>query len=222
MRPILHLPNNNQTSQHITNLIAQKMDFSIQQIEKNQLNNINTTIEQQDAALLIIGLDNNNQIQPYLNQCRNLRIPYIFIKNDLPPTYNINNIILPITNLEEEREKAPFTASFARHFNTPITIYKPNDYGTKATTNIQTITHLFDTLNLQHTTTKGKTNSTKIQLEAAQQTKNQQNTLLIITASRDYGLDDIIFGPQERKIIQQTNQPTMLINPRGDLYTLCD
>ena len=108
MRPILHLPNNNQTSQHITNLIATKMDFSITQIEKNQLTNINNIIEQQDAALLIIGLDNNNQIQPYLNQCRNLRIPYIFIKNNLPHNYNINNIILPITNLEEEREKAPF------------------------------------------------------------------------------------------------------------------
>ena len=222
MRPILHLPNNNQTSQHITNLIATKMDFSITQIEKTQLTNINNIIEQQDAALLIIGLDNNNQIQPYLNQCRNLRIPYIFIKNNLPHNYNINNIILPITNLEEEREKAPFTSSFARHFNCTITIYQPNDYGTKAANNIQTITHLFDTLNLQHTTQKGKKNSTNIQLEAATQNKNLQNTLLIITASRDYGLDDILFGPQEKKIIKNNPQPTMLINPRGDLYTLCD
>ena len=36
------------------------------------------------------------------------------------------------------------------------------------------------------------------------------------------GLDDIIFGPKERKIIKNIDIPTMLINPRGDLYALCD
>lgn len=222
MRPILQITNQNKTNQHLANIISERMKLTTKEIQPSDLDNINTIIEQQDAALLIIGLDNNNQIQYYLNKCRNIRIPYIFVKNQLPTNYNINNITLPITNLEEEREKGPYTSSFARHFNSPITIYQPNDYGTKAITNIQALTTLFDSLNLQHTTTKGKKNSTKIQLEAATHTQNQQNTLLIITASRDYGLDDIIFGPQERKIIKNTNQPTMLINPRGDLYTLCD
>lgn len=51
----------------------------------------------------------------------------------------------------------------------------------------------------------------------------QQNAdLTIVSASREYGLDDLIFGSKERKILEKTTQPMLLVNPRGDLYALCD
>ena len=222
MRPILQITNKNKTSLHLANLIAKYMDFIVQEIHLSDFDNINNLIEEKDAALLIIGLNSDKEIQNYLNKCRELRIPYIFVKNNTPNDFNINNIILPITNLEEEREKGPFTSSFARHFKCPITIYQPNDYGSKAATNINTLKTLFDSFNLQHTTLKGKKDSDAIEFEAGILNKNTQNSILIISASRDYGLDDIIFGPKERKIIKNIDIPTMLINPRGDLYALCD
>jgi glutaredoxin len=222
MRPILQISNKNNTSQHIANLIAERMDLIVLEIGLSDLNNINTLIEEKDAALLVIGLNSNKEIQFYLNKCRELRVPYIFVNNDIPANFDIKNIILPITNLEEDREKGPFSSSFARHFNCPITIYQPNDYGSKAETNIEAMKNLFNSLNLQYSTQKGKKDSNGIELESAILNKNNQNSILIISASRDYGLDDIIFGPKERKIIKNTNIPTMLINPRGDLYTLCD
>ncbi len=50
-----------------------------------------------------------------------------------------------------------------------------------------------------------------------------RNTDMIVwTASRDYGLDDLLFGPAERKIILRSAVPVALLNPRGDLYSLCD
>ena len=67
-----------------------------------------------------------------------------------------------------------------------------------------------------------KKDSSNIELETAKSHINTPNSILIISASRDYGLDDLIFGPKERKILKTTNIPTMLINPRGDLYALCD
>lgn len=222
MRPILQISNKNNTSQHIANLIAERMDLIVLEIGLSDLNNINTLIEEKDAALLVIGLNSNKEIQFYLNKCRELRVPYIFVNNDIPANFDIKNIILPITNLEEDREKGPFSSSFARHFNCPITIYQPNDYGSKAETNIEAMKNLFNSLNLQYSTQKGKKDSNGIELESAILNKNNQNSILIISASRDYGLDDIIFGPKERKIIKNTNLPTMLINPRGDLYALCD
>ena len=45
--------------------------------------------------------------------------------------------------------------------------------------------------------------------------------IAIITASREYGLDDIIFGPKELHIIKKSEIPLMVLNPRGDLYVLC-
>lgn len=222
MRPILQIVNKNKTSQHLANLIAECMNFLVHEINMSDLNNINNLVEEQDAALLVIGLNSDNEIQNYLNKCRELRIPYIFVKNNVPNNFNIKNIILPVTNLEEEREKGPFASSFARHFNCPIAIYQPNDYGSKAAINIEAMKTLFDSFNIQHSTSKGKKDSNNIELEAGLQNKNQQNNILIISASRDYGLDDIIFGPKERKIIKNIDIPTMLINPRGDLYALCD
>lgn len=198
------------------------MDFMVHEIGLSDLNNINTLVEEKDAALMIIGLNSDKEIQNYLDKCRELRIPYIFVKNDIPDNFDINNIILPITNLEEEREKGPFASSFARHFNCPITIYQPNDYGSKAATNIEAMKVLFNSFNLTYTTLKGKKNSSGIEFEAGLLNRENANNILIISASRDYGLDDIIFGPKERKIIKNTNIPTMLINPRGDLYALCD
>ena len=222
MRPILQITNKNKSSQHVANLIAERMDFMVHEIGLSDLNNINTLVEEKDAALMIIGLNSDKEIQNYLDKCRELRIPYIFVKNDIPDKFDINNIILPITNLEEEREKGPFASSFARHFNCPITIYQPNDYGSKAATNIEAMKVLFNSFNLTHTTLKGKKNSSGIEFEAGLLNRENANNILIISASRDYGLDDIIFGPKERKIIKNTNIPTMLINPRGDLYALCD
>jgi nucleotide-binding universal stress UspA family protein len=48
-----------------------------------------------------------------------------------------------------------------------------------------------------------------------------QADLLMISASRDYGIDDIIFGPKEEKIVKKSTIPVMVINPRKDLYALC-
>ena len=58
--------------------------------------------------------------------------------------------------------------------------------------------------------------------EASERQRDFRHDLLILTASRDYGLDDILFGPPERKAIQRSLVPVMLVNPREDLFSLCD
>ena len=96
MRPILQITNKNKSSQHVANLIAERMDFMVHEIGLSDLNNIDTLIEEKDAALIIIGLNSDNEIQNYLDKCRELRIPYIFVKNDIPDNFDINNIIKQI------------------------------------------------------------------------------------------------------------------------------
>ena len=64
---------------------------------------------------------------------------------------------------------------------------------------------LFDSFSLKYTITKGKKDSSGIEFEIGLLNKNTPNNLLIISASRDYGLDDLIFGPKERKIIKNIN-----------------
>lgn len=222
MRPIFVIHNNIRSSKIVSTLIAEHMNFDIKEINISELDDINQMIINEDAALLVIGLNDNKEIQLYLNKCRELRVPYIFVKNNISQEYNIETITLPITNLEEEKEKGPYCSSIARHFNSNVIIYQPKDYGSKAEININAVKTLFNSLDVKYNTKKGKKDSSNIELEACRLKNNDKNNILIISASRDYGLDDLIFGPKEKKIIKEATMPIMLINPRGDLYALCD
>ena len=62
----------------------------------------------------------------------------------------------------------------------------------------------------------------KIEMEAVNIAETKQVGLIIVSASRDYGLDDILFGPKESHVVKKSNIPVLLVNPRGDLYALCD
>ncbi len=221
MRAIINIKNKNQPSSinNISNCIAKTMSFTIIDIMFDLLANIIEIIDENDAALIVCEIDKREDTQKYLNLLRDVRVPYIFTKPN--QTFDLKHIALPVTFLIEEKEKAPFASSFARAFDADITIYQPKDYGSKAQQNIDAMSTLFKSLDVNYKISQGKKASDKIELEALKisQTDHQ---FIIISASREYGLDDIILGPKERKIINQATIPVMVINPRGDLYALCD
>lgn len=218
MRAIITINDHINSVNSLSESISKKMNFCIKKIEDTK--KINSIIDDIDAAIIIVGIDKGENIQPYLNSLREVRIPYIFVKPDQEA--EIKTILLPVTNLMEDREKGHFAQSFSRHYNAPIVIYKPNDYGTKAETNIASIVSLLEKVNINPTIIQGKKDSLKIENEATNSADKYESPLIIISASRDYGLDDIFFGPKERKNIKHSKYPIMLINPRGDLYSLCD
>ncbi len=186
--------------------------------------------------LVFTCMNNNHDIQSVLNACRNLRIPYIILTPDMNirPIEKGNNLLIPVTMFEEELSKAEIATSFGRFCGTHTTILQANDYGTRAEKNIGKIATLIDKFNLPYSVVKGMKNSYNVELEAAMYQPSSEAhqsvqtdipadiALLVVTASRDYGLDDLIFGPKERKIIKKAAIPVLLLNPRGDLYSLCD
>ncbi|HRG03930.1 MAG TPA: universal stress protein, partial [Paludibacteraceae bacterium] len=69
---------------------------------------------------------------------------------------------------------------------------------------------------------KAQSDSFKLDKEAVKAARENDYGIVIISASRDYGLDDLLFGPKEYHLIRRSDVPLLLVNPRGDLYTLCD
>lgn len=184
------------------------------------LNEIELEVESEDIAMIVVGLENNKRIQFFLDKFRGLRVPYVFVKNGQNIAFDI--VSVPVTYLEEDKEKGPFAGAFGRFFNSRLLIYKPKDYGSKAQQNINALSRLFDSLNVVYEIVLGEKDSLKVEMEAVLDSEKRGAGMVIVSASRDYGLDDIIFGPKERKIIAKSTVPVMLINPRGDLYALCD
>lgn len=172
-------------------------------------------------------------IQQVLDACREERRPYVLIKKDLKEHSKLATILVPITMLEEEVYKAEICTYLARKTGAHIILLRANDYGSKAKRNTQRIiTHIRticertgDTIIYEEQAAKG--DSFHIHKELASisfnlQEKDKEGVLILLTASREYGLDDWLFGPPEQYVIRHSSVPVMLVNPRADLFSLCD
>jgi hypothetical protein len=81
---------------------------------------------------------------------------------------------------------------------------------------------LFDKFDFRYRQEKASTDSFSVEKEAVARAQREGYGVVIISASRDYGLDDLLLGPKELHLVRKSTVPLLLVNPRGDLYTLCD
>ncbi|MBQ3865288.1 MAG: universal stress protein [Clostridia bacterium] len=130
--------------------------------------------------------------------------------------------------LEEEIYKAEICTYLARKTGAHIILLQANDYGSRARINVgKMVTHIKAVSEktgtpISYEIIQAKKDSSKVNREAAERQRDFVADLILLTASREYGLDDLLFGPQERHVIQRALVPVMLVNPREDMFSLCD
>ena len=181
-------------------------------------------------------------VQQVLDACREERRPYVITTpNSLIasspslPTKGelegaLTSILVPVTMLEEEVYKAEICTYLARKTGAHLILLRANDYGSKAKQNTQRIiTHIQtiaertgETITYEERVAKGDSFHIHKELHRYPITDNRYPDLILLTASREYGLDDWLFGPPEQYVIRHSHVPVMLINPRADLFSLCD
>ena len=189
-------------------------------------------------------------VQRVLDACREERRPYLVIKEqgtkskDISLTTDQTNqngldswflvpgssILVPITMLEEEVYKAEICTYLARKTGAHLILLRANDYGSKARSNTQRIiTHIQtiaertgERITYEERIAKGDSFHIHKELHQLPIANNQYPSLILLTASREYGLDDWLFGPPEQYVIRHSPVPVMLVNPRADLFSLCD
>ena len=184
-----------------------------------------------DDIRLIECANDRRTIQRHLDECREERRPYVFIT----PTMNIkplNRLLVPVSMLEEETYKAEICTYLARKTGAHIILLKAHDYGSHAQQNVNRIVTHIKKINerltsnneplITYEVVEARKDSFSLMQEASERQRDFRHDLLILTASREYGLDDVLFGPPERKAIQRALVPVMLVNPRADLFSLCD
>ena len=189
-------------------------------------------------------------VQQVLDACREERRPYLVIKEqgtkskDIALTTDQTNqkgldscflvpgssILVPVTMLEEEVYKAEICTYLARKTGAHLILLRANDYGSKARSNTQRIiTHIQtiaertgERITYEERIAKGDSFHIHKELHQLPIANNQYPSLILLTASREYGLDDWLFGPPEQYVIRHSPVPVMLVNPRADLFSLCD
>ena len=190
-------------------------------------------------------------VQQVLDACREERRPYLVIKEqgtrskDISLTTDQTNqngldswflvpgssILVPITMLEEEVYKAEICTYLARKTGAHLILLRANDYGSKARSNTQRITTHIQTIaertgeriTYEERIAKGDSFHIHKELHTIPPLEGEVRWgLILLTASREYGLDDWLFGPPEQYVIRHSPVPVMLVNPRADLFSLCD
>lgn len=168
------------------------------------------------------------EIRMQLADCREERRPYLFRTPTMRPITQLNRILVPVTMLEEEVYKAELCTYLARNTGATLLFLMPHDVGSKARHNLDKIlTHVRAISErtgvcISYEVLEGRKDSFSLAREATERQSDFGHQLLILTASREYGLDDILFGPPELRAIRHSLVPVMLLNPRADLFSLCD
>ena len=169
-------------------------------------------------------------VQRVLDACREERRPYVIttpLTSSLSP---LTSILVPVTMLEEEVYKAEICTYLARKTGAHLMLLRANDYGSKAKRNMQRIiTHIQtiaertgETITYEERVAKGDSFHIHKELHLIASSPDSPIALTLLTASREYGLDDWLFGPPEQYVIRKSPVPVMLVNPRADLFSLCD
>ena len=172
-------------------------------------------------------------IQQELDACREERRPYVVTTPLASNPSPLTSILVPVTMLEEEVYKAEICTYLARKTGAHLILLRANDYGSKAKRNTQRIiTHIQtiaertgDNITYEERVAKGDSFHIHKELHTYTSLPFREGTgvgLIILTASREYGLDDWLFGPPEQYVIRHSPVPVMLVNPRADLFSLCD
>ena len=180
-------------------------------------------------------------IQQVLDACREERRPYVVIKDNCSAQQSccsevqngstLSSILVPVTMLEEEVYKAEICTYLARKTGAHLILLRANDYGSKAKRNTQRIITHIQTISertgipISYEERVAKGDSFHIHKEIVGDQVMRQlgdQAMILLTASREYGLDDWLFGPPEQYVIRKSEVPVMLVNPRADLFSLCD
>lgn len=184
--------------------------------------------ENNEDIILKQCANTSGAIQQVLNECRELRTPYVVITPSMREVTALRRIIVPVSRLEEETYKAEICTYLARKTGAHIILLQAHDYGSRARQNVgKMITHIQAVIaktgtDISYEVVEAKKDSSRVNREAAERQRDFVADLILLAASREYGLDDLLFGPQERHVIQRALVPVMLVNPRDDLFSLCD
>ncbi len=192
----------------------------------------NEIVPRINAILAVVSYRNDLKNHPFsvsklLKMFRKSRIPYLFVNKDIEDETFYKKIILPIDSTKESKEKVLWASYFSRFNNAEIkvmTAHVKDEYFIRQLNNNQKfIRKIFDNFDVNFEIVKTMEKEKDIDMKAIW-TANEENAgLVIVLATKSYSLFDIIKGPKEMfSVTNKWQIPVMCLNPRDDLYVLCD
>lgn len=185
-----------------------------------------------EAASVVIAMEKNSRLRFYkdvqfMKESKQFKMPFLMVHAQEPHPEQSKVIYLPIGFRKEEKEKMVWASYFGRFNNSKIKVIKARE--TDSTARARVMAHvmfakkLFDQFNLHYEIVNSVHNSFGVTKEALQLAHNDQKGIVMICTTKHYGPEEEIIGPPELKIVKNREQvPVFCVNPRQDLYVLCE
>lgn len=144
-------------------------------------------------------------------------VPFIVVQDEPKTEKVFQNIVMPLSFRDEDKEKIRHTIKFARQFGAKVNVITPNTFDSglqkKIALNLTFAKHRFEEAGTEfeiHSASKGKS----FQEEIVSLAVDIESDLILIMTTPNLDFTDYVFGAQEQYIIANNAKiAVMCINP---------
>lgn len=198
---------------------------------ENVFKQMDKLIDEHNGIIAVTGIHHEKEkvffnAKNILKMFRNARIPYV-IADASPGKDLYKKLVLPVNYYIENKEKALWASYFGRFHSSEISIihtsFRDKGYKVLQESILKFIRQFFNEFCLNYTLHHTGNIPVSIDRFALTYAREINAGIIIVMTTLEYAFDDYLFGPPEKKILQEiSGVPVMFINPRKDLYCMCD
>ncbi|MDP4183803.1 MAG: universal stress protein [Bacteroidota bacterium] len=177
-----------------------------------------------NAILMVVARLYARQLMSAL---KNSGFPFVFVSgvSDHIPVYK--KILMPVDFRKECKEAGLWASYFGRFNYSEVYFVEANEIGNyeenRLKLNLVFLFKLLRQFNIHYKTIKSKSGSWRIQSSALKIASVKKADLFIILGSRnDSFLDQLIGSPEIRILRKSGDLPVLCVNPRRDMYVMCE
>ncbi|MDR1005959.1 MAG: hypothetical protein LBL74_03755 [Bacteroidales bacterium] len=187
------------------------------------------------SAVMVVGFANKKQKatsspqnpKNIIKDFESSRIAY-FIFGENCVLRDFNKVLLPLNMLRESKEKVLWASYFGRFASSDITIYykhyRDEFHRRQLNYNLKFAEDMLGKFGVSFTKEKQNAQSTAdIDVSAVSYAASGNYDLIICQTTKNKSFIDVFSTPSELKTLQQMDEtPILFLNPRDDLFVLCE
>jgi hypothetical protein len=176
--------------------------------------------EKYNAILFCVGGKVTN---PLLQAFYRSGFPFYFSKEGQTEAKTFKRIIIPIDFRNSTKESTLWGSYLGRFNQSEIVLLRANEKNGEQKQQVDSIVafvkKFYSQFFFNYWVVDGKHNSWGIHREAIDNTEDFD--LMIFTGSLNVSLADRLIGPFEKRLVNRSKIPVLLINPQKELFVLC-
>ena len=164
--------------------------------------------------------------QTQLDSLASSRVAYLLCPPESNPS-NYDKVVLTLNNASESKEKTLWASYFGRFANSQIVLYyrryKDEYHQKQLNLNIAFARKIFEQFKIPLITLHSENTKTQLDIQASDYAKENNCSLVICQTTKNKSFADRLLGLDEVRVLKNMKKtPVLFLNPRNDLFILCE